>query len=823
MGKKIKFTLEMKDGVQARTLEDIQQNFDLEKVVGYFSDGRLKTWLEDRYYDEEAKAVEDIDKTSPDFHRKLCESLGVAFQEDALPKVDLEALERRKERLERLKQYTADATLWEKVDQVAFDQEELGNLLDEGVEEIVLCNNTFRIPLREKNKKYIGAGHAEAVIKSKKKVDFDTLGISFSNVKFDAEYEKNVLEAPDKFYEMANSAYDEGNFDDAFDNVLKSAEMGNVNALWGVGTHYFLGQGVAQDYAKAMKWFLKAADAGDATAMCSIGFMYDNGEGVPKDKQKAVEWYQRGAEAGDAGAMTRLGDAYRLGAGVTENKLKAIEWYQKAADAGDVEAMNLVGQMYDNGEGVPEDKHRAMEWYQKAADAGDATTMCYIGIMYDNGVGVPEDKQKAMEWYQKAADAGDATAMRNIGYAYHSGDGIPEDKYKAMEWYRKAADAGDAIAMNHIGYMYDKGEGAPEDKQKAMQWYLKAADDGNTTAMRNIGYVYRFGNGVREDKQKAFEWYQKAADAGDADAMNIVGLMYDIGEGVNKNTHQAAQWYEKAIREGNLPVAMYNLALLRYDDKQYCDPSKIMKLMETAADSGCVDAMIAAGNWYLNGQNVPQNSARGMLWLHKAVEQGSAEAMCDIGYAYDEGNGVSQNYAEAVRWYKMAADAGNATAMRLIAKLYYNGNGVPENRGLAVQWLQRAIDAGDDTAVDWLNEMLREDNKSNKKKDGCFITTAVCDSFGKADDCYELTMFRQFRDTWFREQVDGESLIEEYYAIAPRIVSNINLLDNAKEVYHSIWTEYLKPCLMDLEAGDRVSCKKRYVHMVTDLKKKYFG
>ncbi len=59
--------------------------------------------------------------------------------------------------------------------------------------------------------------------------------------------------------------------------------------------------------------------------------------------------------------------------------------------------------------------------------------------------------------------------------------------------------------------------------------------------------------------------------------------------------------------------------------------------------------------------------------------------------------------------------------------------------------------------------------------------------------------------------------------IAPLIVSNINLLDNAKEVYNNIWSEYLKPCLFDLEMGDKISCKNRYVKMVMDLKEKYLS
>ena len=37
-------------------------------------------------------------------------------------------------------------------------------------------------------------------------------------------------------------------------------------------------------------------------------------------------------------------------------------------------------------------------------------------------------------------------------------------------------------------------------------------------------------------------------------------------------------------------------------------------------------------------------------------------------------------------------------------------------------------------------------NADNGIQSVCFVTTAVCDSFGKSDDCFELTTFRNFRD-----------------------------------------------------------------------------
>ena len=112
-------------------------------------------------------------------------------------------------------------------------------------------------------------------------------------------------------------------------------------------------------------------------------------------------------------------------------------------------------------------------------------------------------------------------------------------------------------------------------------------------------------------------------------------------------------------------------------------------------------------------------------------------------------------------------------------------------------------------------------NEDNGIKEACFITTAICNSFGKSDDCFELTAFRKFRDTWLVAQPDGKTLIAEYYAIAPRIVENINHLVNAKKIYETIWQKYLAPCLKFIERGDNLSCKQKYIEMVRDLKGRY--
>jgi hypothetical protein len=105
----------------------------------------------------------------------------------------------------------------------------------------------------------------------------------------------------------------------------------------------------------------------------------------------------------------------------------------------------------------------------------------------------------------------------------------------------------------------------------------------------------------------------------------------------------------------------------------------------------------------------------------------------------------------------------------------------------------------------------------------CFITTAVCQEQGLPDDCAELTAFRAFRDGYLRACPDGEALIEEYYNIAPGIVSCLNVCGDRRENYRAVRENYLDPCYRDLQAGRLESCKARYVAMVRALEKRYLS
>lgn len=112
-------------------------------------------------------------------------------------------------------------------------------------------------------------------------------------------------------------------------------------------------------------------------------------------------------------------------------------------------------------------------------------------------------------------------------------------------------------------------------------------------------------------------------------------------------------------------------------------------------------------------------------------------------------------------------------------------------------------------------------NAESYSSGGCYITTATCKWFGKSDDCYELTKFREYRDNILLNEPDGKAIIDEYYKVAPKIVSNIEKTGQSKEIYWKIWNEYLKKCLQYIENKEYAKCKVLYIAMVNKMKMQY--
>ena len=129
--------------------------------------------------------------------------------------------------------------------------------------------------------------------------------------------------------EVANKADEEKQYKKAFEFYKLAAETNNIEAIYKLGTYYYYGQGVVQDYFEAFRWIRKVAELGYAPAQSSLGYCYEKGIGVAKDEDKAIEWYRKAAEQGLAQAQFNLGNCYRKGKGVAKDEVEAITWYIK--------------------------------------------------------------------------------------------------------------------------------------------------------------------------------------------------------------------------------------------------------------------------------------------------------------------------------------------------------------------------------------------------------------------------------------------------------------------------------------------------------------
>lgn len=162
MDRKIKYALQMGDGVNVRTLEDLRQHFDFNEVTGYYVDHKLIEWLEDRYYDDVKQGIEALDDKDPDFAQKFCQVLGVEWKPSYVFNSDQKLDYERKEDL--VKQTTTDPLALRHVKSLAMSQEELEILLTSGMREIYLLGDTedeqriFTIPVTFTKRSFIGVG-----------------------------------------------------------------------------------------------------------------------------------------------------------------------------------------------------------------------------------------------------------------------------------------------------------------------------------------------------------------------------------------------------------------------------------------------------------------------------------------------------------------------------------------------------------------------------------------------------------------------------------------------------------------------------------------
>lgn len=216
----------------------------------------------------------------------------------------------------------------------------------------------------------------------------------------------------------------------------KSAEHGNADGEWNLGTAYFVGNGVSRDVSTGLDWMRRSLSDGSGNHMFMYGMMLATFGGDP---HQGMAWAHKSAEAGFAPGMMMWSMAELSGKnGIPQNKADAEQWMLRAAKTGSAFAQMALGHFYIDGTFGKPDVQTGLHWLQQAATQGYPRAEGALGVFLVTGdKSVPRNPAQGIEWAEKAAAQHDAFGYYALGYAYEHGEGTPMNPEKA--WYNFAA------------------------------------------------------------------------------------------------------------------------------------------------------------------------------------------------------------------------------------------------------------------------------------------------------------------------------------------------------------------------------------------------
>ncbi|KAF9146216.1 hypothetical protein BGX30_003038 [Mortierella sp. GBA39] len=202
---------------------------------------------------------------------------------------------------------------------------------------------------------------------------------------------------------------------------------------------------------------------------------------------------------------------------------------------------------------------------------------------------------------------------------------------------------------------------------------------------------------TRDGAPLALALFKIALEQGDISSKYSYGvLLYRGARGVpadpakGRAIIQALAQPAGGPRYKGLPWAMSTLAsIYAREDKNY---EAARDLYLKAAQAGVLEARVALGRMYLNGE-LPQDLGMAKKYFQAAIQQSDdcAEAhfllgALEMNQFTPEGKERTPNTKAAFRHYQKAASKGLAEAQYNVGQAYFTGLGVPKNDALAVEY-----------------------------------------------------------------------------------------------------------------------------------------
>lgn len=414
-----------------------------------------------------------------------------------------------------------------------------------------------------------------------------------------------------------------------FDSLMTAALYGDIDAQYGLGYHYYVGDIVEHNLDSAVYWYRLAADQGYMLAQHNLATVYLI-EDKYKNEQKALDLFMRAADQGDEKSQYQLGMFYGTGEIVPKNVGVAYYYLTLAAENGDQLAQYQLSKFDESGNLKPgeevehptlEDLDEYAKEYEKgkreksnnnskpsvaknnrkrpqtleeaveklpdtmtqehfaenyqdyldmlelSMEEGDMEAAYLLGLIYIEIRNEARDEELGLSLIKYAAENDHAQAQNELGTMYFEGRIVEKDLDLAIEWFRKAAANGYAFSMTTLGVFYHNGEYLPQDYAKAFQWYMKAAQLGDVEAQYFLGFMYKDGVYVNQDDDEALRWFVESAELNYNESQMLLAALYVIGDLVEVNMEKAAYWCRRAYNNGHelAQEFWYEYRLWKYD------------------------------------------------------------------------------------------------------------------------------------------------------------------------------------------------------------------------------------------------------------------
>ena len=368
------------------------------------------------------------------------------------------------------------------------------------------------------------------------------------------------------------------------------------------------------------------------SACVFLGSCYQRGQGMSQNFNKAIHWYTLGADirqVRNTDAMLHLGDLYNE-LGRDED---ALQWFHEAATRKNMKAQFQMGLFHKNGFATLEPNQvPAARYFTAAKNQGHIEAIHELASIYwEQG-----SYEEGWKLYLSAADEHHIpAALRSVGYLYDRGFSeidrssdesfvIVQDRKKAFSYFCQAAELNDNLSIAMVGSYYQDGyepyEG--DNMEIALDCYQRAYQDPENTSNRPILQLV-IGR-----------------------LMHIMANRFHDNEEQAQVLHrQAYAWFEKAVHEvkgvqtnpAKMMVALYHLH--GWYSSAHCPELGFQELLEIErTDDNEVFKLIAQhiAQCYEEAIGVQQNYDQALIrWMHLAG-LGDEQALHKIHIYYEK-------------------------------------------------------------------------------------------------------------------------------------------------------------------------------------------